>query len=333
MKRIMAALVAVLLIAALAVPGFAAEDEDEDEGGGGWFDLSFLTDWLTDWFAPTEVEQNAFNKFLDWFFHIPDKIFDGIEDFFLLSSDDNYSYLNPGRMIQILADIFLPLGYMTFLICWAIGLGNKAITLELYEGKDFIRIGVSLIGGILLLSISTEVLRLIAAIAQNIAVDILSTETLALYDILPDLSIENYKSSVPIIGIIIQMVNFLSDSMPFMLYFSLATVCAAIMNISLGIRIIKMAIYQGVAPVFFGLSAAESTKQYFRNFMVQYIAICFQLVAMAILFSFFEVAMLSMIADQIANPLSGSFVSGGIMMIVFTVMMLKSDKLFERVFR
>ena len=54
MKKFLAALMAVCIVFAATVPAWAAEDEEDD--GGGFFDFSFLTSWMEDWFPKTEVE-------------------------------------------------------------------------------------------------------------------------------------------------------------------------------------------------------------------------------------------------------------------------------------
>ena len=334
MRKFLAVLLAGLMLVTMAIPSYAAADEEDD---GGWgIDFSFLTDWMEDWFPETEVENpELVDEQVSEITESASLGFEVIKSF-LLGTEENYVFINGPAITELLASTFLPMGYLVFLICWAVGLAQGAVSLELWETNRnaWLRALITLVAGILLLGISTQILQLLNTIAQNMTAEVITNTELNLDAIAPKSSIEEFKSDVPIVGFIIQWMNYISWSLPILCYNVFVLVCSLIMAVSLGIRVIKLAIYQGVAPVFFGLAASKETSSYFRNFIAQYCAICFQLVITAVIFSAFQVTYVSHLATiSVDNFQWSSFMMGGIVMLVYCVMMVKADRLFDRVFR
>lgn len=334
MKKFLAALMAVCIVFAATVPAWAAEDEEDD--GGGFFDFSFLTSWMEDWFPKTEVEDPEYYD--EQAADVTESASIGFEavKYFLLGTENNYLFINGPGITKVLADVFLPIGYLVFLICWSISVAQNAMTLELWDVSRgaFLRVLVALLAGILLMGISTQILQLLDQVARSLTADIITNTEINLDAITPKSSIEDYASDIPIIGWIIQIINWIFHLVPTLFYNLAVIVCSLIMAVSLGIRVIKLAIYQGVAPVFFGLVGSRSTAHYFQNFMAQYCAICFQLVITAAIFSAFQVSYAAHLATtSVGNFKLSSFMMGGLVMLIYCIMMVKSDRLFDRVFR
>ena len=116
-------------------------------------------------------------------------------------------------------------------------------------------------------------------------------------------SYDAYAVNIPIIGGIIQFFSYIVAQFPILLFNILVFLCSIIIGITLCIRMIKIGIYQGIAPLFFGTVTSESTARYFQNFMVRYIALCIQIVIIAAVYSAFEIVFV--------NGFNGSWISGG----------------------
>lgn len=253
----------------------------------------------------------------------------------LLGTDEDFLYLNPIIIVQSVSKFLLPISYMIFFICWMVGIAKKSIDLSIYSGKEFSKIGASLIAGLILMGLATPITSLIAEISQSLTKDLINSTTVdALNELAKNIKpFNDFSSSIPIIGPILQFLTYFTAQFPLLIFnFGLIIVSLIIMVIA-GIRIVKMAIMQACAPVFFAMSASESTMRYFRNFMIQYCLIAFQLFIMAIVYSAMQISFAGYISAGYGGEITqwGTAFIGMIIMITYCVLMIKSDKIFSKI--
>lgn len=74
-------------------------------------------------------------------------------------------------------------------------------------------------------------------------------------------------------------------------------ITAGIMLFSLGIRIIKLTIYQGFAPLFIAAGANQDTKRFCINFLASYILLSLQLVVMTVVYAMFRTSFAAYLAS------------------------------------
>jgi len=213
---------------------------------------------------------------------------------------------------------------------------RSGLELELYETKHFIKMGMEFIAGLLLVTIAPQICQLITAISDNMAAELLDTVNIGYADIantLPKTDIGDYASNVPIIGVLVQWINFLWSIPNVLLYNTIVLISAGIMLFSLGIRVIKLTIYQGFAPLFIATGVNQDTKRFCINFLAAYVLLSLQLVVMTVVYAMFRVSFSAYLAS--ANGLTEfswkGFFTGGIFMIIYAVIMVKSDRLFDKV--
>lgn len=254
----------------------------------------------------------------------------------VLLGEDNFLYLNPVIIVQSVSKFLLPISYVIFFICWIIGIGKKSIDLSIYSGKEFTKIGVTLIAGIILMGLAIPITSLIADISQSLTKDLINSTTI---DALKDLSRElkpfnDFSSNIPIIGPILQFITYYTAQFPLLVFNLGLIVVSLIIMVIAGIRIVKMAIMQACAPVFFAMSASESTMRYFKNFLIQYSLIAFQLFIMAIIYSAMQISFAGYVSAGYGGEVTqwGTAFIGMIIMVTYCVLMIKSDKIFSRVF-
>ena len=246
-----------------------------------------------------------------------------------LRDSGNFPFIDGSAVVGAIANVMLPIGLLVFLICWSLQVMRSGLELELYEVKHFIKMGMEFIAGLLLVTIAPQICRLITAISDNMASSLLDTVSIHYADIaetLPSTDIGDFASKIPIIGVLVQWINFLW-SLPSIFMYNM------IVMITAGIRIIKLTIYQGFAPLFIAAGANQDTKRFCINFLASYILLSLQLVVMTVVYAMFRTSFAAYLASaaSITTFSWKGFFTGGIFMIIYAVIMVKSDRLFDKV--
>lgn len=253
-----------------------------------------------------------------------------------LRDSGNFPFIDGAAVVGAIANVMLPIGLLVFLICWSLQVMRSGLELELYEVKHFIKIGMEFIAGLLLVTIAPQICKLITAISDNMASSLLDTVSINYADIaetLPSADIGDFASKIPIIGVLVQWINFLWSLPSIFMYNMIVMITAGIMLFSLGIRIIKLTIYQGFAPLFIAAGANQDTKRFCINFLASYILLSLQLVVMTVVYAMFRTSFAAYLASaaSITTFSWKGFFTGGIFMIIYAVIMVKSDRLFDKV--
>lgn len=253
-----------------------------------------------------------------------------------LRDSGNFPFIDGSAVVGAIANVMLPIGLLVFLICWSLQVMRSGLELELYEVKHFIKMGMEFIAGLLLVTIAPQICKLITAISDNMASSLLDTVSTHYADIaetLPSTDIGDFASKIPIIGVLVQWINFLWSLPSIFMYNMIVMITAGIMLFSLGIRIIKLTIYQGFAPLFIAAGANQDTKRFCINFLASYILLSLQLVVMTVVYAMFRTSFAAYLASaaSITTFSWKGFFTGGIFMIIYAVIMVKSDRLFDKV--
>jgi membrane protein len=253
-----------------------------------------------------------------------------------LRDSGNFPFIDGSAVVGAIANVMLPIGLLVFLICWSLQVMRSGLELELYEVKHFIKMGMEFIAGLLLVTIAPQICKLITAISDNMASSLLDTVSIHYADIaetLPSTDIGDFASKIPIIGVLVQWINFLWSLPSIFMYNMIVMITAGIMLFSLGIRIIKLTIYQGFAPLFIAAGANQDTKRFCINFLASYILLSLQLVVMTVVYAMFRTSFAAYLASaaSITTFSWKGFFTGGIFMIIYAVIMVKSDRLFDKV--
>ncbi|MEG2380117.1 MAG: type IV secretion system protein [Oscillospiraceae bacterium] len=254
----------------------------------------------------------------------------------LITQPDTYGFINVTTIVTTLNKIFLPIGYSVFFICWLIGVGKKSIELELYEAKGFLKQFSLLFIGLIFLGISTTILNWINGISQQLTAQVISTGkgatiAVAMQNIYEE-TYRNYgdfKSTGFITGFLNQFFSYLSHAGLWLIFSVIFIFVFLIIAIVLSIRIIKLAIFQGVAPIFFGFMGSQSTQRYTQNFIVEYCKIALQIVLISITLYAFESSFVNYLTSS--EALNNNMVYAIISMVAFAVIIVTSDKIFDRV--
>lgn len=253
-----------------------------------------------------------------------------------LRDSGNFPFIDGSAVIGKISEVMLPLGLLVFLICWGLQVMRSGLELELYETKQFIKMGMEFVAGLLLVTIAPQICGLITAISDNMAAGLLDSIEINYADIastLPKTDIGDFASKIPIIGVLVQWINFLWALPSILLYNLIVLITAGIMLFSLGIRVIKLTIYQGFAPLFFATGINQDTKRFCINFLASYILLSLQLVVMTVVYAMFRTSFAAYLASSASLTTFSwkGFFTGGVFMIIYAVIMAKSDRLFDKV--
>ena len=315
-----------------------AQKETSEAGSDGVDNSAGLLTQLTEFFKNLLEPRKETNEIVEKTFgEIRDAInfgFNTVEN--TLRDSGNFPFIDGAAVVSAITRVMLPVGLLVFLICWGLQVMRSGLELELYETKHFIKMGMEFIAGLLLVTIAPQICQLITAISDNMAAELLDTVNIGYADIantLPKTDIGDYASNVPIIGVLVQWINFLWSIPNVLLYNTIVLISAGIMLFSLGIRVIKLTIYQGFAPLFIATGVNQDTKRFCINFLAAYVLLSLQLVVMTVVYAMFRVSFSAYLAS--ANGLTEfswkGFFPGGIFMIIYAVIMVKSDRLFDKV--
>lgn len=315
-----------------------AQKETSEAGSDGVDNSAGLLTQLTEFFKNLLEPRKETNEIVEKTFgEIRDAInfgFNTVEN--TLRDSGNFPFIDGAAVVSAITRVMLPVGLLVFLICWSLQVMRSGLELELYEVKHFIKMGMEFIAGLLLVTIAPQICRLITAISDNMASSLLDTVSIHYADIaetLPSTDIGDFASKIPIIGVLVQWINFLWSLPSIFMYNMIVMITAGIMLFSLGIRIIKLTIYQGFAPLFIAAGANQDTKRFCINFLASYILLSLQLVVMTVVYAMFRTSFAAYLASatSITSFSWKGFFTGGIFMIIYAVIMVKSDRLFDKV--
>ena len=224
-----------------------------------------------------------------------------------------FDWFISGRILDPVLKIFMPLGYIVMIIVWCVGLGKRAISLELYEAKTFIKEFSSLIVGIIIVGIMPEICKLTDAVAtwatgqlgrasiQEI-LDIVDYPNITVWSLFnPSLALTNFLYSLPLLILVV------------------------IVFIKILVRRYMLAFYTAVSPLFGGFASSEGTSKYLKNFFVNYAVLSFSILIIHVAVSIY--GMFIVTSDVVAASALGlifAFVTIGIVM--------KAEKKFEKFF-
>lgn len=309
--------------------------QSSSEGDSSAGLLSQMLSLIENLFKPQRADGAAVrNKFAE----IKDAInfgFNSVEN--TLRDSGNYPFIDGSAIVGTISGIMMPVGLLVFLICWGLQVMRSGLELDLYDAKHLIKMGLEFVAGLMLVTVAPQFCQLITAVSNNISADLLNTVSVNYGDIaesLPGANIDDYVSDVPVVGFLIQCVNFLWALPSIALYNLIVLITAGIMMFSLGIRVIKLTIYQGFAPLFIATGVNQDTKRFCINFLATYVLLSLQLVVMTVVYAMFRTSFAAFLASSGAISASFSWkgaLSGGVFMIIYAVIMVKSDRLFDKV--
>lgn len=180
--------------------------------------------------------------------------------------------------------IFKTFAYTLCLLFIGINMISTTFRYEIFTYKG----GAKILGQILLAKIwvdlSYKVCEWILAINNEIVNKIVKVSLSMTFfngDFLP----KPKKSSVPVIGPIIDFFNAIFNSFPMSIMAFIVTVAACIIIIKLMLRSIELAAMVAISPPFFAcIAGGDSTIRYFKNFLNAFISLTVETIYMSIVY-------------------------------------------------
>lgn len=338
-KRLFALFLVVCLLLVSSVAVFASSDEDEDDSGSilesiqNYLEDLFPRDFIDGGDVAVEIEERVETQ--DDISAAAEGTFKTISDF--IGDDTAVSGFIPiSQIAELLLTYFLPIGYMVFLLSWGIGMAKQYIQLDFVDGKGFVSLLVKLFGGWLVMSVSKEVLSLVDLLTASMSKELLAnTSVMFTPNVLRDLwQTETSADGVQsITGWLNRTFAWLGGNYYLFIVYIALIIASASFLVTIAIRAVKLAIMQGVAPVFFGFAGGEGTIQYFKNFIIQYCLLSFKIVFIAVMYAALNMAM-TYWALSVTSFQTGAWlpIMGIVILITIVTMINKSDEMFEKIF-
>ncbi len=294
-----------------------------------WLADFFSGGWLTDLFnQATTLARNVITGNIS--------VLDELVENELFRGAAGVSFINGSAIVSAIFPISMVIGLLLMMILWCINMAKKAMQLELSEGKKVLEATLPLLFGLIFMPISYGIFELIQTLSNLITFMLIRTtnasvaaEVVRIANLyLTELAAGNPMN---LISALFQRLtnNIFGGNLALII---LEVVLLVVVIVSVSIRYIKLAIYQGTAPAFIGLSVNDDSKHYLRNFVTVYIETAIQLPIIALLYGAYQIAMIGYLNPEFSVVPNGQQFFGSIIMIVFIIMIIKSDKIFAKVF-
>lgn len=253
------------------------------------------------------------------------------------------THLQTTTVADAIYKFFFPIGTLIMFISWSTSIGKKAMDGSLFdlgEGggkKALIGSFTTLIAGLLIISVSRSILLLIDGIMVGLADQMFSIDLSAVKQAALAIKLDSTDpiSKIPIIGWIINLVTVGVTNIFNSIALIVFVICLLVMIVVLVVRTIKLAMYQGFSPLFFGLSTNEETKQFFIRFIVNYTMLSAQIVVISALVMFYEAAIYMVLSGTLLPGFPSPFAAcfSVAINILFTILLCKSSKILPEMIR
>ena len=220
-------------------------------------------------------------------------VFDFIDGYFR-SGDKVFMFLDGAYILEALLPVFSVFGSIVLMILWSINVAKGTTSIATNDMRGLIRAVVTLPVTIILMSASYGIMALI-----NRLFDLMTRSVFKSFDTQLTLQqwemVQTYAETgwekLPIIGPLLSWLSYLWSGAPLAIYNIFMLVSALIIGVTIATRLVKLAMYQGIAPFVIAFGASDITRSYARNFVSEYLVVGLQLPIMAVFFGIAKIAM------------------------------------------
>ena len=178
--------------------------------------------------------------------------------------------------------VFQMFAYGLVAILFGVGVMETALQNELMTAKGALKTFGRLLLAKFWIDMSTTICFAILGTSNGLLQQII-TEANSI-SIAPNINISQTASNIPIVGQIVDLLTAIVLIFPMLLVGLTIIIIGGIVQIKLIIRTFEIAMMLIVAPVFFACWVGESSKQYFKKFIMNFIAVTFNIVFMAVVY-------------------------------------------------
>lgn len=226
--------------------------------------------------------------------------------------------------------IMRTLGYALVLVFFSVNLIEQTVKFEIFTVKGMLQIFGRLILAKIIIDLSVTICMAILRACGEISSRILSNNVMTLDGFVPkvDLATSNVKVIGPLIDLLISAILCLAL---LIVVFALL-IATSFVLIKLVLRAIELTLLVTVSPAFFACAATDTTRQYFRNFILTFIQVSAQVIFMAIVLFIgsttlvLEGGNLEITSIPMAIQWITSIVPNAILLIAMCIMMVKPPK-------
>jgi hypothetical protein len=196
----------------------------------------------------------------------------GITDF------ETFAHREPWR------SIFVTFAYSLVILFFGVNLIETTLQYELFTAKGAVKVVGRLFLAKIWVDLSTTICLAILGVANELLNQIILTATPEQIYTQVNIGSEMPLSNVPIVGALLDVIYAFFYLIPLILMLLVIGVLAGLILIKLTLRSLEIAMLIIVSPVFFACLAGDSTKQYFKKFIMNFIGVVFHIVFMAIVY-------------------------------------------------
>ena len=255
-----------------------------------------------------------------------------------VSDDTNFSStlfsFNFDSAVDTIFNIFKVFAYSLIIIFAGVNAIESALQYEMFTMRGGVKILARLVFAKIWVDLSLVICRSIV----QMSMDLLSQVTALTNGIMSSLNINVTleQSSVWIIGPIIDMIQGLFIGICVSIVIFPLFILVAAIYIKLFIRLVDISLLQSVSPVFFACLTGESTKPYFKKFIMTYISVVVEVLFMSVIWYFYVQYMGSvfnddsgLIINNLADLFSTNFLSLILVSFAASILTLKPPKVLK----
>lgn len=179
--------------------------------------------------------------------------------------------------------IFQIIGYSLVLLFFAVNLIENTIKYEIFTLKGGAQLFGRLIISKAVIDLSGKICIYILDICDNISKSIINAGADKLKLSVPNIATQA-KNGTWIVGEIIDFIQAYNMLIPVLIILLAMIVVAAIILVKLILRSIELSLLVIISPTFFACYSSETTKPYFKNFILTFIQCAVQIIFISVVF-------------------------------------------------
>lgn len=235
----------------------------------------------TDWTQPLQVTTFIFNCYTEFLKAV-------IDCFSLLGGNSSttvafFSGFDYNQIAQAIYPVFQAIAYALIVLLVGVNAIESAFQYEMFTLRGGFKIAVRLIFAKVFVDLSLTICQSIVSIGVGWMNQILETAK----DVLDNLQLSLTgpdPSGLWIVGAIIDFINSIAYTAMILPVMLLLLILVFIIMCKLFIRSFEIAMLQCVSPAFFACLCGETTKEYFKKFILSYISVILDVVFTAVIF-------------------------------------------------
>lgn len=255
--------------------------------------------------------------------------FEMAKKYFIASDTSSFLWLDASALVSLMRPFVLTIGMIMAMFAWAVNT-KKLNHGPIFERSKLFPLALNMLVAMVGVMLSYWIMHLVLALCSLLSKGIVGASDVAVATRLTAYKafISDYKSAVPVVGLFVQIANFLRSEWATLLVNIFFAADSVLLGVTLGIRQVKLAMYTATAPAFLGgMGGGESWRTVGRNFIMAYLRTALQLPLMAMAYGLFEIGFVA----WCNSPSETTTFTAVLLLAILGFSIVRCDRWFEKI--